>query len=208
MGALRPRPAAQPRPGRTLRFQLAAPPEPGFTHWHRRAELNRTAVTPARGRYYDSLFSLRSEWRSICCHWHAPAHLARWLRVLSLHYATARLCRHTHEIRCNQSTFGRPPPCRATIRLSWQRCVPAACCLAHTEPLRPGAESSRGELATVSRVVRCSRKAAAQELGPVCRPTALRACVIINKLENCTQIQFYRMVIFMELLPTCIDVHK
>ena len=116
---------------------------------------------------------------SICCRWHAPAHLARWLRVLSLRYAAARLCRHTHEIRCNQSTFGRPPPCRATIRLSWQRgaCVPAACCLAHTEPLRPGAESSRGELATVSRVVRCNRSVAAQELGPVCRPTALRACV-------------------------------
>ena len=65
MGAPRPRPAARPRPGYTLRFQLAAPPEPGFTHWHRRAELNRTAVTPARGRYYDSLFSLRSEWRPL-----------------------------------------------------------------------------------------------------------------------------------------------
>ncbi len=25
---------------------------------------------------------------SICCRWHAPAHLARWLRVLSLRYAT------------------------------------------------------------------------------------------------------------------------
>ena len=65
MGALRPRSAARPRPGRPPRFQLAAQPEPGFTLWHRRAELNRTAVTPARGRYYDSLFSLRSEWHPL-----------------------------------------------------------------------------------------------------------------------------------------------
>ena len=65
MGALRPRSAARPRPGCTPRFQRAAPPEPGFTHGHRRAELNRTAVTPTRGRYYDSLSSLRSEGRPL-----------------------------------------------------------------------------------------------------------------------------------------------
>ena len=55
MGALRPRSAARPRPGRTPRFQRAAPPEPGFTHGHRRAELNRTAVTPAKDSNPDAL---------------------------------------------------------------------------------------------------------------------------------------------------------
>ena len=48
----------------------------------------------------------------------------------------------------------------------------------HTpSPLGQERRALVGILATVSRVVRCNRSVAAQELGPVCRPTALRACV-------------------------------